>query len=88
MPPNEAWRSCCGRGWGFGADAYKERMDCLRSGRDVAAEVEREDEMPEGAPEEAGGAPPKKSSPSSESAGLGCAGVPEALSADGGGRAA
>lgn len=88
MPPNEAWRSCCARGWGLGADAYNERMDCLRSGRDAAAEVEREDGRPEGPPEGADGAPPKKSSPSSESAGFGCAGGPEALSADGGGRAA
>lgn len=63
-------------------------MDCLRSGRDAAAEAEREDERPEGPPEEAVGAPPKKSSPSSESAGLGCAGVPEALSAGGDGRTA
>ncbi len=88
MPPEEAWRSCCGRGWGFGADAYKERMDCLRSGRDAAAEAEREDERPEGPPEGAVGAPPKKSSPSSESAGFGCAGVPEALKAGGDGRPA
>lgn len=71
----------------MGAEAYKERIDCLRSGRDAAAEVEREDERPEEPPEGAD-APTKKSSPSSESAGFGCAGGPEALSADGGGRAA
>lgn len=30
--PNEVLRSCCGGDCGLGADAYKDRMDCLRSG--------------------------------------------------------
>lgn len=57
----------------MGADAYSERMDCFRSGREgpegpTALEVEL-DGLPGGAAD-----PPKKSRPRSESAALFCLG--------------
>ena len=86
IPPNEGWRSCCGCCWGcgFGAEAYKDKMDCLRSGLEGPVE-------PTGVDDTLGGLtpvvdePPKKSSPSSESAAL--EGLGGAVALGGGGRA-
>ena len=58
----------------MGADAYNERIDCLRSGlegSDGPAGVEAE---LDGLPGVAIGGPPKKSRPSNESAALACLG--------------
>lgn len=82
-PPNDSCRACCccGCAAGFGVEAYSDRIDCLRSGLDGAAEA------PAGPVLEglAGGAelPPRKSSPSSESPARVCFGG--AASAFGGG---
>ena len=86
IPPNEGWRSCCGCCWGcgFGAEAYNDKMDCLRSGLEEPVE-------PAGVDDTLGGlipaldGPPKKSSPSSESAAL--EGFVGAVALRGGGRA-
>lgn len=83
-PPNDSWRACCW-GWGcaagLGVEAYSDKMDCLRSGLDGAAEA------PAGPVLEgrAGGAelPPRKSRPNSESPAFVCFGG--AASALGGG---
>lgn len=66
MPPKMSWLSCCGCDCVRGAEAYKERIDCLRSGLEGAATLPGVDAALEGLAEEAGGAP-KKSSPRSES---------------------
>jgi hypothetical protein len=83
-PPNDSCRACCwgcGAVAGLGAEAYSDRIDCLRSGLDGAAEA------PAGPVLEgrAGGAelPPKKSKPKSESPAFVCFGG--AASAFGGG---
>lgn len=85
MPPNEDWRSCCGGGCGFGAEAYNERIDCLRSGLDGAVDPEGVDAELDGLPDAEAGGPPKKSRPSRESAALVCFGG--GLLLGGGGRA-
>jgi hypothetical protein len=69
MLPNDGCRPCvcCGGGCGLGAVAYRESMDCLRSGlEDVGLEAALE-----GLPAFDDGGPPKKSSPSSDSPCLG-----------------
>ena len=86
IPPNEGWRSCCDCCWGcgFGAEAYNDKMDCLRSGLEGPVE-------PAGVDDTLGGlipavdGPPKKSSPNSESAAL--EGLVGAVALGGGGRA-
>ena len=66
--PEEGCRLCGAVwAWAFGADEYRERIDCLRSGRDGAVEPTGLDEALEGRTGPEGGALPKKSSPSSES---------------------
>lgn len=81
-PPNDSCRACCwGCGGGAGFAAYSDRIDCLRSGLDGAADA------PAGPVLEglAGGAelPPRKSKPNSESPAFVCFGG--AASALGGG---
>lgn len=73
--PNDVARSCCGADCGccFGGDAYNERIDCFRSGRDNPVGPE----LFEGVLEGRLGAAcvgPKKSSPNKESPGLCCFG--------------
>ena len=70
MPPKEFWDLVCGLEGG--AEAYKERIDCLRSGREGPVVVTGVDATLDGLPEEVGGGPPKKSSPNNESAGFDC----------------
>jgi hypothetical protein len=71
--PNEDVRSCwAGAGCGFGAVAYRDKIDCLRSGLDIPV-----DPPVVGAalPERLAGVDwllPKKSNPNNESAGLVC----------------
>jgi len=77
MPPKDGWRSCCGGGWGLGAEAYRERMDCFRSGLDCAVDPVGVDAELDGLPIEEDGGPPKKSRPNNESAALVCLGGPE-----------
>lgn len=77
MPPNEGWRSCCGGGCGFGAEAYSDRIDCFRSGLEGAVEPPGVDAELDGLPLEDDGGPPKKSRPSSESAAFVDFGGPE-----------
>ncbi len=79
IPPSEGWRSCCVGGFGLGAEAYSERMDCFRSGREGVVEPAGVDAELEDLPIEEDGGPPKKSRPSSESAALVCLGGPEDL---------
>ena len=60
----------------LGAEAYSERIDCLRSGREGIAEPAGVDAELDGLPVGAADGPPKKSSPSRESeafVGLGAA---------------
>lgn len=70
IPPKEVCRPCCGGwvvigdwggGWGLGAVAYKERIDCFRSGRDIAVVPVGVDAALVGR----SGGPPKKSNPPS-----------------------
>ena len=63
----------------MGAEAYKERIDCLRSGLDGIAEPDGVEAELDGLADAADGGPPKKSRPSSESAALACLGGAEAL---------
>jgi hypothetical protein len=65
MAPNDDCRSCVGWGGacGFGADAYNDSIDCLRSGLE---EVGLEAAL-EGLPVVEDGGPPKKSRPSKDS---------------------
>ncbi len=72
MPPKPVWDSDCG--FGGGAEAYSERIDCLRSGRDGPLDVPGVDVALDGLPEGAEAGPPKKSSPNNESAGCDCLG--------------
>ena len=58
----------------MGAAAYKERIDCLRSGLDGTAGPDGVEAELDGLPEVADGEPPKKSRPSNESAALTCLG--------------
>jgi hypothetical protein len=73
-PPNPVWTVCVGCGAGFGADAYSDRMDCLRS------DFEGPFAAPLAAPRSfdgrvgGAGAAPKKSRPRRDSAGLVCFG--------------
>ena len=72
MAPKEVWGSDCG--FGEGAEAYSDRIDCLRSGREGPVDVAGVDVELDGLPEGADGGPPKKSSPNNESAGFDCLG--------------
>lgn len=65
MPPNEGCRSCAdwGGGCGFGAAAYKDKIDCFRSGLEDAGFEAALD----GLPAFVDGGPPKKSNPSKDS---------------------
>lgn len=78
MPPKTSWLSCCGCDCVRGAEAYKERIDCFRSGLEGTALLPGVEAL-EGLAYEAEGGAPKKSSPRSESpcfcclAGLGAA---------------
>lgn len=67
MPPKISWLSCWGWGCVRGAEEYKERMDCLRSGLDGAIEPPGVDVALDGLAEDVEGGPPKKSNPRSES---------------------
>lgn len=67
MPPKMSWLSCCGWDCVRGAEAYKERMDCLRSGLEGAAMLPGVELAPAGFIEEVEGGPLKKSRPRSES---------------------
>jgi hypothetical protein len=70
MLPNDAedeCGGCCGCG---GRAAYRDRMDCFKSGRDWAPGVDAALDGRFGA----GAGSPKKSNPSSESAGFVCLG--------------
>lgn len=61
---------CAGAWLGVGVrelDAYKDRMDCFRSGRDGAEEVDIEAAALDGLAGTFACVPPKKSKPSSES---------------------
>lgn len=73
IPPKELWRSCWGCDCGFGAEAYSDRIDCLRSGRDWLTDP------PMALPEALEGlsvgpvrGAPKKSRPSNESPCFAC----------------
>jgi hypothetical protein len=72
-PPKEGCR-LCGGGWdsAFGADAYRERMDCLRSGLDEPSEPSGLELALDGRAGADVAVLPKKSSPRSESPCLGC----------------
>ena len=75
-PPKDVWRSCCGGGCGGGCGlaAYRERIDCLRSGLEGPAGIFGVEDELDGL---AGGidcGPPKKSRPSNESAAFCCFG--------------
>lgn len=72
MPPKELWRSCCGWACDFGAEAYNESIDDLRSGRDIPDDAGAVAEALEGLSVGAEGGPPKKSRPSRESPCLAC----------------
>ena len=63
----------------MGVEAYKERIDCLRSGLEGTAEPDGVDAELDGLPDIADGGPPKKSRPSNESAALACLGGAESL---------
>ena len=63
----------------MGAAAYKERIDCLRSGRDGTTGPDGVEAELDGLPDVADGGPPKKSRPSNESAALACLGGAEAF---------
>ncbi len=56
----------------MGAEAYNERIDCLRSGLDGTAEPDGVEAELDGLADVADGGPPKKSRPSNESAALAC----------------
>lgn len=58
----------------MGAEAYNERIDCLRSGLEGTAEPDGVDAELDGLPEVADGGLPKKSRPSNESAAFACLG--------------
>lgn len=84
-------RSCCaGAACGFGAVAYRDNIDCFKSGRDIPpCEVDVGAALP-GRLTGVDWLFPKKSNPSSESAGLVCfaaAGCAELGGGGGGGRA-
>ena len=70
MPPKEPCLSCCIFACGFGAEAYKERIDCFKSGLEGIVEPEGVDTELAGLAEAAAGGPPKKSRPSKESEAL------------------
>ena len=63
----------------MGAEAYKESIDCLRSGLDGTAEPDGVEAELEGLPDVADDGPPKKSRPSNESAALACLGGADAF---------
>lgn len=67
IPPKELWRSCCGCACCLGAEAYNDKMDCFRSGRDGPDEPSALPEALKGTSAGAEGGPPKKSKPNSES---------------------
>ena len=67
MPPNDPCLSCCVLCCGFGAEAYKESIDCFKSGLEGSVEPAGVDAVLEDLAEVAAGGPPKKSRPSSES---------------------
>src|SRR5437879_4922457 len=71
MPPKEPDDACDGCCWGCGrgAEAYRDRIDCFKSGLDCAPGVAAALDGRAGAC-----ASPKKSSPSNESAGFVCFG--------------
>ena len=81
MPPKEFWGSC---GFAGGADAYRESIDCLRSGLEGPVEAAGVDVALDGLLAGDVDGPPKKSSPSRESAGFAGLGGAEAFG--GGGR--
>ena len=58
----------------MGAEAYIERIDCLRSGLEGTAETDGDEAEHDGLPDVADDGPPKKSRPSNESAALACLG--------------
>lgn len=70
MPPKMSWLSCCGCDCVRGAEAYRERMDCLRSGLEGAVAPTGVEVPLEGLDKEVDGGPPKKSNPKSESPGF------------------
>lgn len=63
----------------MGAEAYNERIDCLRSGLEVLAEPDGIEAELDGLPDVVDDGPPKKSRPSSESAAFACLGGAEAF---------
>ena len=58
----------------MGAEAYNERIDCLRSGLEATAEPDGVEAELDGLPDVADDGPPKKSRPSNESAAFACLG--------------
>lgn len=54
----------------MGAEAYRDKMDCLRSGLEGTVAPAEVDAGFEGLPDELDGGPPKKSRPNNESAAL------------------
>lgn len=85
MPPKMSWPSCCGCGCVRGAEAYSDRIDCLRSGLEAVGAAPEVVVALEGLAEGAEGGPPKKSKPRRESPCFCCFGGP-AASFMGGGR--
>lgn len=68
ISPKEGLRSCCGgAGGGF---AYRDRIDCFRSGRDIPGALVGVEAVLAGRLAVGGLVSPKKSSPSNESPGL------------------
>ena len=63
----------------MGAEAYSERIDCLRSGLEGTAGPDGVEAELDGLTDVADGGPPKKSRPSNESAALACFGGAEAF---------
>jgi hypothetical protein len=78
----------CWAGWGFGAVAYRDRMDCFKSGRDIPACEPAVGPVLPGRLVGVDCVLPKKSNPSNESAGFACFGAADCCAlAGGGGRA-
>lgn len=69
MSPKELPRWCCTGGAGCGFE-YNDRIDCLRSGRDMPAGAAGVDAVLDGRLVVEGWVLPKKSRPSNESLGL------------------
>lgn len=71
VPPSELCLSCCiwVAGCGFGAVAYKDNIDCLRSGLEIPVDLLVDDAL-----DGLSGGAPKKSSPPNSCDGCCCLG--------------